>query len=214
MLKIFVKVFSFVFLFGLLSIPLAIPKRASAGCIIDPAYYGGAWPICPGSYSQIGCGVDYTKGQYTYYNRYTNSGTFCGDGSPRLEWTKFRCDGGTNPCAGPSSFTPETKIDTPDGEKEIKDLRDGDKIKSFDIETGKITESTVRNMYTVTRDHIYEVTTTDGTVIKATGEHPFYTGKPEDQLPKTLSQKIKNVFVKFKIYLASGIHVLKLRVRT
>ena len=122
----------------------------------------------------------------------------------------YMCPPGESACSGGGScFTSDTKISTPDGAKDIKDIKEGDVVKSFDPDTGKITESTVTDPYSKVSDHIYTITTSDGSVVKTTAEHPFYVGTESDQLPVSTSLKIKSFLTRMKIYWVSGIHVLK-----
>jgi len=177
------------------------PKKAFAGCTTVSSHDGCA-PL-----SWIGCGQH--GGTNAWRNIvYLNAGD-CGADGGYMHQTWYWCDPGSSPCSGGSCFTSDTKISTPDGVKDIKDLKEGDVVKSFDPDTGKITESTVTDPYSKVSDHIYTITTSDGSVVKTTAEHPFYVGTESDQLPVSTSLKIKSFLTRMKIYWVSGIHVLK-----
>ena len=113
-------------------------------------------------------------------------------------------------CPGEEScFTSETKISTPEGdptspeasegqEKEIKDIEEGDVVKSFDPETEEIGESTVTNVHKRQVSGYYVLKTESGREIKVTGEHPILAVKADkseaqDSKPETISNiKILN----------------------
>ena len=90
--------------------------------------------------------------------------------------TYFDCDPGDTPPGCPCSgcFTPDTPIDTPNGENQIKDLEVGDEVKSFDEQTREEQTSLVEKIYETTRSAYYKLVLQDGTEVKVTGEHPLY----------------------------------------
>jgi len=86
-------------------------------------------------------------------------------------------------CGG-GCFTGETKIATPGGGplspeasegqgKEIKDIKEGDVVKSFDSETGEIRGSTVTGIHKREASGYWVLKTESGKEVKVTGEHPF-----------------------------------------
>jgi len=70
-------------------------------------------------------------------------------------------------------FLAGTKIQTPDGEKNIESLKSGQQVYSFD-ESGKIVSSSVVATYGVIRDRYYAIKTATNEV-HVTAEHPFLT---------------------------------------
>jgi RHS repeat-associated protein len=72
------------------------------------------------------------------------------------------------------SFTPDTPVATPDGDRPIGELRVGDEVVARDEATG---ETSVRRIAAVLRhdDPITGTVTIDGEVIRTTPEHPFFT---------------------------------------
>ncbi|MHA1867176.1 MAG: Hint domain-containing protein [Candidatus Heimdallarchaeaceae archaeon] len=86
---------------------------------------------------------------------------------------KYCCAGGDTP-SGCSCFLPDTKISISGGEKNIQDLKVGEKIKSYDIEKNKEADSVVEKIYETTRSGYYKIKLKDGTVLKVTGEHPLW----------------------------------------
>ena len=73
-------------------------------------------------------------------------------------------------------FTGDTLITLADGKtKRIDQIQKGEKIKSFDDKT-KISTSTVENVTTREVNKYLVITTSDNRTVKATPEHPFYTG--------------------------------------
>lgn len=104
-------------------------------------------------------------------------------------WTCFKTrysndSNGDCDCSSPSCFLPGTKISTPDGDKDIETLKPGDKVLSFDEQTGKAVENTVDQSIVSQRDEYYIIKTASGKEVKATAEHPFYTGEQESERVK------------------------------
>lgn len=117
------------------------------------------------------------------------------------------CDCGNNPgvCGTPQPsavcFLPGTKVDTPDGEKNIETIEVGDTVTSFDND--RVGNNDVSNIYKSQRDFYFDLRAGDYQV-KVTAEHPFYVGngkfvevqylKPGDEVyvlkeDKTLEKK-------------------------
>ena len=167
---------------------------------------------CTNDVSSLGCHCDdWWAGADSscLYREYL--GSDCEFGDIRVRERLYACDAGSNACSGSGCFTGNTKVETVDGEKEIKDIKEGDIVKSFDSVTGEVTESTVRNPYTVESDHIYTIKTADGSVINVTGEHPFYVGDESDQLPKPFFTNVSAFLTKLKIYFVSGLRVVGIK---
>jgi intein/homing endonuclease len=97
-----------------------------------------------------------------------------------------------------------TAVQLLEGDKNIEDIAPGDEIISFDPNTKEITQSTVEAPYSLTRDHYYEIVTSDGKVIKATDEHPFYVGSDLETAPIS----VKAVLTRGKIYFQDGLEML------
>jgi uncharacterized membrane protein YgcG len=78
-------------------------------------------------------------------------------------------DGGSSSC-----FVKGTKVLMADGsEKNIEAVKAGDRVKGFD--GSRQTIETVLQMEAPIRDHHYNITLADGTVLGLTDEHPLYT---------------------------------------
>lgn len=110
------------------------------------------------------------------------------------------CDEGggsySSVCCGGGCFTGETEIGVGESEKsenpsassgqaqnsetkEIKDLKPGDVVESFNPETGEIKEGTVSDVTKTTREGYYILETEGGYKVKVTAEHPFLAIKSE-----------------------------------
>ena len=74
---------------------------------------------------------------------------------------------------GSACFTADTKVLTEYGTKPIKDIEIGDKVWSYDIETGETELKSVTNIYIHEVYEILHLYTDEGT-IDATTNHPFY----------------------------------------
>ncbi len=70
-------------------------------------------------------------------------------------------------------FPAGTMVSTAAGDVPIQSISAGDTVLSF--ENGTLAEATVAEVYSVERDHYFQITTDRGSV-NATGEHPFYIG--------------------------------------
>ncbi len=77
------------------------------------------------------------------------------------------------PTGGDSCFLPGTLVQSGTGAKKIEDIKVGDRVASF--EGDKVTESAVSQIFKRERDHYFVLSAGDYRV-KATAEHPFYTG--------------------------------------
>jgi len=191
-----------------------IPKTAYAdycGTIIcqesGNLYNIGTWSthICPSG--NIG-GV--------YYSGCGNTGT-CGctdyvSGACR-QWVGACCYESPEYCSGgPSCFLPGTKIKMEVGEKNIEEVKKGDVLVSFDPQSRKQVLNAVWEPYSVTRDHYYTIKTVSGKEVKATDEHPFYTG--EGSVPnKSLIQKAQALVNILYMYLQDGWQVIRTKVK-
>ena len=97
------------------------------------------------------------------------------------------CGGGSN------CFLSGTKIDTPDGQRNIEDLKAGDKVLSFDKESKRVVLNTVSEPFVSTRSGYYLIKTVSGREIRVTAEHPFYVGNE----PKFLSASFRLLALPF-----------------
>ena len=101
-------------------------------------------------------------------------GCWCGGGS---------CTNGMGCACGDAGgcFLPETKVETPEGEKGIQDIQAGEKVKSWDPRTGEETTSQVEDVYQASQGAYYKIKLKDGQELKVTGEHPLYTIRKEKE---------------------------------
>tara|TARA_Y100000593_G_C4309442_1_gene337583 strand:+ start:1182 stop:2366 length:1185 start_codon:yes stop_codon:yes gene_type:complete len=75
---------------------------------------------------------------------------------------------------GYTCFTPNQLINMADGsKKKIIDIREGDKVQVYDMESKSIKESSVNLVEASAHDDVYKVTLEDGKVIEPTGNHPI-----------------------------------------
>jgi len=76
-------------------------------------------------------------------------------------------------------FSGDTKISTPTGYCNIKDLKAGDKVYSTNEETGDIIVDEVvklhKNLLKSTSEKMFKLTLDDGTILKVTGNHELMT---------------------------------------
>jgi len=107
-------------------------------------------------------------------------------------------------CCCIGCFPGETKIGVRESEdleyknrleKEIKELRPGDYVSSFDSETGEILRGEVSEVQKYTREGYYLLETESGGKVKATGEHPFLAIKSENN---QISNSKYQIISKFK----------------
>lgn len=113
---------------------------------------------------------------------------------------------GCGKCGG--CFTGETEInigqegeraEEKEGEtKQIKDLKPGDVVESFNPETGEVVEGTVEDVTKTTKEGYYILETESGEKVKVTGEHPFLAVKAKNSEFRVSSlqliDKLSNVF--------------------
>jgi len=95
-----------------------------------------------------------------------------------------------NPPGCSGCFTGETEImlgqeservgEQEEETKQIKDLKPGDVVSSFNTETGEIKEGTVSDVTKTTREGYYILETESGEKVKVTGEHPFLAVKAKN----------------------------------
>jgi hypothetical protein len=133
-------------------------------CAVDCAWYSCSGPNPDGSYLECYC----------------DGGKYCCE---RVS----SCGG----CGGGGCFTGETEIGIgqegerageQEGEtKQIKDLKPGDVVESFNPETGEIKEGTVSDVTKTTREGYYILETEGGYKVKVTAEHPFLAIKSEKE---------------------------------
>jgi DNA-directed RNA polymerase beta subunit len=75
-------------------------------------------------------------------------------------------------------FTGDTEVLMADGTKKmIKDVSNGDSVKTFDSNTRQITDTIIKNWFEQECKELLEVIFNDGTIIKCTPEHKFLTIK-------------------------------------
>ena len=95
----------------------------------------------------------------------------------------------------PACFLSGTQISTPRGDKPIETLTAGDRVWSFDEQTGKVVANEVEELVTSQTDAYYIIETASGRQIKATGDHPVYTGR-QLSLRESLWTRIRGLFWK------------------
>lgn len=75
---------------------------------------------------------------------------------------------------GNACFTSDTKVMTPNGEKNINEFSKGDSVIAFD-EDGNLIESFVTDIFVHKNESVYSYDFDNGISIKSTPNHPFYT---------------------------------------
>jgi hypothetical protein len=84
--------------------------------------------------------------------------------------------GGGGGGGGSTCFIKGTKIlMANNSEKNIEDVKPGDKVIGYDLAEKKLAVETVTEMDSPIRNDYYDVTLSDGTIIGVTDEHPLYT---------------------------------------
>ncbi|MBX9784362.1 MAG: hypothetical protein K2X48_13815 [Chitinophagaceae bacterium] len=73
-------------------------------------------------------------------------------------------------------FTAGTLVLTADGYKEIQTIQVGDIVWAYNDTTGQLAQKRVINVFEYERDSVYHITLANGTIIKATSDHPFFIG--------------------------------------
>ena len=77
---------------------------------------------------------------------------------------------------GSCCFPAATMITTPTGKVAIQDIKEGDKVLSYDLKKKETKEAAVLGLESPEREGVYEIN--DG-LIRVTNEHPFYTKKKD-----------------------------------
>ncbi|MFC1727584.1 Hint domain-containing protein [Patescibacteria group bacterium] len=125
------------------------------------------WAACHPEFNPNCCLGDIIFISFWIYTDSDCSGAPCGSGACS------NCSGDcSTSCSG--CFAGETSVDTPVGQKEIKDLQVEDEVSSFDPVTGQEVTSLVDKIYEVTRSAQYRVKLKNGQKLRVTGEHPLY----------------------------------------
>lgn len=167
---------------GTTATPEPTPAECACGwqCVIqaqcDP---GTCSNICPGGDCIRTC---------SEHGYYCDTAPNCGG----YEWC-YSCIG---------CFTAGTQISVPEGEKDISQLRPGEKVKSFDPGTGQNTVATIDAIHEATFSAYYKITTKSGKKIMVTGEHPLWAVREEkadsfwEKLPLSgwIQQLVKNIW--------------------
>jgi hypothetical protein len=161
---------------------VAVPRTVFAGCTAGRTVCSCANPGC--------CWCSQTSGACEAC-RGGCSGSCSSAEDSRQEVTDFDCTPPDCCCGSGGCFTSDTEIKTPDGNKNIKDLVEGDEVMSFNEDTVAGSTSVVNQIFQLEREGYYLVKLADGTELKVTGEHPLYSAKKED-VPLTFWQYLKN----------------------
>jgi Hint module len=103
--------------------------------------------------------------------------------------------GGGGGGGGSTCFVKGTKILMANKtEKNIEDVKPGDKVLGYDFKTNKIAVETVEQMDRPIRNDYYDVKLADGTVVGVTDEHPLYTTEGWKSIdPKHTFQENPNI---------------------
>ena len=78
-------------------------------------------------------------------------------------------------------FTGDTLVSTEDGDRRIDEIKSGDKVWSYNTETGEKEFKEVKDVSVTETDILVKITTTDDKEIKTTMFHPFYVTETEDE---------------------------------
>ncbi len=83
-------------------------------------------------------------------------------------------------CPGGSCFPAGTEISMADGSrKSIEDVKVGDMVIGYNIDTGEFREAEVLQLESPVREGLYTIGFEDGSTIQVTNEHPFYVKKAD-----------------------------------
>lgn len=88
---------------------------------------------------------------------------------------------------GLACFTGDTKVLTPSGLVDIKDIKEGDIVVSVNMRNEAIENKSVSRLISHEETEIYTITT-DNDTIKVTGDHPFMTKEYGRVIAKTLKK--------------------------
>ena len=78
-------------------------------------------------------------------------------------------------------FTGDTLVSTEDGDRRIDEIESGDKVWSYNTETGEKELKEVKDVSVTETDILVKITTTDDKEIETTMFHPFYVTEAEDE---------------------------------
>ena len=76
-------------------------------------------------------------------------------------------------------FAAGTKVATPEGERNIEDIKQGDLVLAYDFELGKMVERPIKELVRSATEHWYELKVADKNM-KVTGGHPFWVESQQD----------------------------------
>ncbi len=80
-------------------------------------------------------------------------------------------------------FKSDTLLYTPNGYREIKDLKVGDKVYSYNEKTGEVEEDVISKVMVNKTNNYLKVALEDDTIIEVTRTHPFYDKKSDSWKP-------------------------------
>ena len=78
-------------------------------------------------------------------------------------------------------FTGDTLVSTEDGDRRIDEIESGDKVWSYNTETGEKELKEVKDVSVTETDILVKITTTDDKEIETTMFHPFYVTETKDE---------------------------------
>lgn len=122
--------------------------------------------------------------------------------------------GGGGSGGGSTCFVKGTKVLMADNtEKNIEDVKPGDKVIGYDLVDHKQVVETVNQMDSPIRNYYYDIKLADGTIIGVTDEHPLYTQdgwksiNPENTLKENPNLHVGSLQVGDKVFKDNGTYV-------
>ena len=142
-----------------------VPTCISSDCVNKPVY---ADPIAPTAYSSC---------PRIYNNTYVVCNAGCGGTTPTEPQDQPDPPPDATPPSSGGCFTEDTLVKTTTGEKQIKDIKEGDYVIGFDTRKNITIESKVKELlvHDYLRSEYYEIKT-NNSFVKVNEVHPFYIG--------------------------------------
>ena len=96
-------------------------------------------------------------------------------------------------CGGPRCFIGHTMITLSDGTyQRIENLKPGDEIKTYNVETGKLENEIIEMITAIRHDNLVTYKLDNNTKITATLDHPFFVEGESNYTPLRIGDKVKN----------------------